>query len=69
MSKKEIFTPGQLQLEGAVFRNRLEKLFERTQTAWKKIPKLALNLADSFIGMAVSAKTKIPKTEMLIQIV
>ena len=55
------FTPKQFQLEGAGFKNTMEKRFIGSQIAWKKFLKPAVNVAAPFIGMVVSAKTKNPK--------
>ena len=61
-SQKQItFNPNQVQLEGAGFKNTMKKIFKGSQTAWTKFLKLALNIASPYIGMAVSAKTKVPK--------
>ena len=59
--KQITFTPRQFQLEGAGFKSKLQKMFEGTQSAWKKFLKPAVNVAAPFIGMPVSAKTKNPK--------
>ena len=59
--KQSTFAPKQFQWEGGSIKSRLQKIFERTQTAWKKFHKPAVNLAAPFIGMAVSGKTKNPK--------
>ena len=55
------FTPHQKMLEGGSVKNKLQKMFRGTQTAWNKFLKPAVNVAAPFIGMAVSAKTKNPK--------
>ena len=55
------FTPNQFQLEGGSIKSKLQKIFRGTQTAWSKFLKPALNMANPYIGMAVSAKTKNPK--------
>ena len=55
------FTPHQYMLEGGSIKSKLQKIFKGTQTAWNKILKPAINAAATFIGMAVSAKTKNPK--------
>ena len=59
--KQITFSPRQFQLEGAGFKNTMKNLFKGSQTAWNKFLKPAVNVAAPFIGMAVSAKTKIPK--------
>ena len=55
------FTPHQYMLEGGSMKAKLQKIFEGTQTAWKKFLKSAINATSPFIGMADSAKTKNPK--------
>ena len=55
------FTPKQFVLEGGSIKNKLQKIFRGTQTAWNKFLKPAINATAPFIGMAVSAKTKNPK--------
>ena len=57
------FTPRQFQLEGGSIKNKLQKIFKWTQTAWRKFVEPAVNVGAPFIGMAVSAKTKNPKDE------
>ena len=54
-------TPKQLQLEGGSIKSKLQKIFKVTQNDWNKFLKAAVNLAASFIGMVVSAKTENPK--------
>ena len=60
--KKITFSPNQFQLEGAGFKNTMKKIFKGFQTAWNNFLKPALDMASPYIGMAVSAKTKNPKT-------
>ena len=48
-------------LEGGSIISKLQKIFKGTQSAWNKFLKPAINATASFIGMAVSAKTKNPK--------
>ena len=55
------FTPNQYMLEGGSIKSKLQKIFRKTQTAWNKFLKPAINATAPFIGMAVSAKTKNPK--------
>ena len=55
------FTPHQYMLEGGSIKNKLQKIFKGTQTAWNRFLKPAINATAPFIGMAVSAKTKNPK--------
>ena len=59
--KQITFSPNQFQLEGAGFKNTMKKIFKGSQTAWNKFLKPAVNVAATFIGMAVGAKTKNPK--------
>ena len=54
------FTPKQYMLEGGSIKSKLQKFFRGTKTAWDKFLKPALNMASTYIGMAVSAKTKNP---------
>ena len=55
------FTPHQYMLEGGSNKCKLQKTFKGSQTAWNKFLKSAIDATVPFIGMAVSAKTKIPK--------
>ena len=55
------FTPKEFQLEGVSIKSKQQKIFRGTQTAGKKFLKPALNIAITYIGMAVSAKTKNPQ--------
>ena len=55
------FTPHQYMLEGGLIKSKLQKLFNGAKTAWNKFLKPTINARAPFIGMAVSAKTKIPK--------
>ena len=55
------FTSHQYMLEGGSIKSKLQKIFKRTQTAWNKFLKPAINATAPFVGMAVSAKTKNPK--------
>ena len=55
--KQITFTPKQYMLEGNCFKNTMQKLFEGSQSAWNKFLK-SVNVAATFIGLAVSAKTK-----------
>ena len=45
-------------LEGGSIKNKLQKIFRRAQTAWKKFPKPVVNMSAPFIGMLLGAKTK-----------
>ena len=62
------FTPHQYMLEGGSIKSKLQKIFKGTQTAWNKFLKPAVNIAAPFIGMAVSARTKNPKSDKLLLI-
>ena len=53
--------PKQFELEGGSIKSKLQRILERTQTAWNKFLKPAINATAPFIGMAVSAKTRHPK--------
>ena len=59
--KQITFTPEQFQLEGGSIKSKRQKGFKRTKTAWSKVLKPAVNVAATFIGTAVSAKTGNPK--------
>ena len=59
--KQITFSPRQFQLKGNALKNTMKKIFTGSQTAWKKFLKPALNIAGSYIWIAVSAKTKNPK--------
>ena len=56
------FTPHQYMLEVGSIKSKLQKIFKGTQSAWNKFLKPALNMASPYNGIAVSAKTKNPKT-------
>ena len=58
--KQIAFSPKQFQLEGGSIKKKLKSVFKGTQTAWNKFQNSALNMASSYIGMAVSVKTKNP---------
>ena len=59
--KQITFSPNQFQLEGAVFKNTMKKVFKGSQTAPKNILKPAGNTLAPVIGMVVGAKTRNPK--------
>ena len=59
--KQIIFSPNQFQLEGAGFKNSMEKIFKGSQSAWNKFLKPAVNTLAPVFGMAVGEKTKNPK--------
>ena len=42
-------------------KNKLRKVFKRTQTVWNKCSKPAVKVTAPFIGMALRSKTKNPK--------
>ena len=52
------FNPKQLQLESSGFKNTKKSFFKRSQTAWNKLLKPAVNVAALSIDMVVGAKTK-----------
>ena len=56
--KQITFTPKQFQLEGGSIKSKLKSIFKRSQTAWIKFLKPAINITARFIGVAVSAKTE-----------
>ena len=56
--KQITFSPHQIQLEGAGFKNTMTKIFKGSQTAWSKILKPTINTLAPVIGMAVGAKSK-----------
>ena len=60
--KQITFTPRQYMLEGGSIKTKLKKILKGTQKAWDSLLKPALNIASPYVGMAVSAKTKNPKT-------
>ena len=60
--KQITFTPNQFQLEGNGFKNKLQKIYKRTQTAWIKFIKPGLKIATPLISAAVAAKTKNPQS-------
>ena len=47
--KQITFTPKQFQLEGNSIKSKLQKIFKRTQTAWNKFLKPAINATAPFI--------------------
>ena len=55
--KRNNFTREQIDLKGNGFKNERKK-FKRTEKAWNKFLKPAVNVAASIIGMAVGAKIK-----------
>ena len=61
--KKVSFSSKKLKLEGSGFKNKLQKTFEGTQTAWKKVSKPAVNIAAPFIGTTVGPKSKNPQVD------
>ena len=52
------FSPNQIQLEGAGFKNTMKKIFKGSQTAWNKFFKPTINTLAPVIWMAVGAKSK-----------
>ena len=59
--KQITFTPNQYMLEGGSMKSKLKSFFKGTEKTWNKFLKPALKIARPYIGMVVSAKTKIPK--------
>ena len=60
--KQRPFSPKQYVLEGGSIKSKLKSIFRATKATWDKFLKPALNMASPYIGMALSAKTKNPKT-------
>ena len=60
--KQITFSPNQLQLEGAGFKDTMKKIFGGSQTAWNKFLKPALKIATSIISAGVAMKTKNPQS-------
>ena len=58
MSKTFYIFPRQNELKGSGFKKKLQKNFRGPQTAWNSFQKPAINVAASFIGMKVGAKSK-----------
>ena len=56
--KQITFAPKHFQLASGSIKNKLQKNFRGTQSAWNKFLKPAQNIAIPYIGMAVAAKTK-----------
>ena len=56
--KQITFSPNQIQLETAGFRNTIKEIFKGSPTAWKKFLKPAVNPLAPVNGMAAGAKTK-----------
>ena len=59
--KQFTFTPKQYMLEGNGFKKPLKKIFEKSRAAWNKNMKPALNIVSTYIGTAVSARTRNPQ--------
>ena len=57
------FTPNHFQLEGAGFKNTMNKIIKGSQTAWSKFLKPTKNTLAPVIGMAVGAKSKNKQVE------
>ena len=60
--KQITFPPRQYKLKKNGFKNKYQQKFRWSEDAWNKFSNPAVNGAASFIGKAVSAKTKHPKT-------
>ena len=56
--KQISFSPNQFQVEGAGFKNTMEKIFKGSQSAWNTFLKPTINTLAPVIGMAVGAKSK-----------
>ena len=56
------FSPNHFQLEGAVFKKKMKKIFKGSQTAWNKFLKPALKIATPIISAGVAMKTKNPQS-------
>ena len=56
--KQITFSPNQIQLEGAGFKNTMKKTFKGSQTAWSKFLKPTINTLAPVIGLAVGVKSK-----------
>ena len=60
--KQITYSPNQFQLEGAGFKNTMNKILEGSQTAWNKFIKPGLKMATPLISATVAAKTKNPQS-------
>ena len=56
------FTPRQYMIEGGSVKTKLQSNNEYTEKAWSEFLKPAFNIASPYIGVAVSAIKKNPKT-------
>ena len=63
--KQITFSPNQFQLEGAGFKNTMEKNFKGSQAAWKKFLKPALKTGTPNISAGAAAKTKNPQSAQI----
>ena len=61
--KQITFTTKQYMLEGGSIQSKLQNTFKGTQTARNKFLEPAVNVAAPFIGMALSAKQRIQKSD------
>jgi len=59
--KQISLTPRQNMLEGKGYKNKLQKLFRGTRTAWNKFIKPGHQIAALLLSEAVAAETKIPQ--------
>ena len=59
--KQITFTPKQIQLESGSIKNKLQKIFKGTQTAWNNFLMPALKNATPNISAGVAMKTKNPQ--------
>ena len=60
--KQVTFSPNEIQLEGAGFKNTMKKKFKGSPTAWNKFLKPALKIATPIISAGVATKTKNPQS-------
>ena len=63
--KQITFAPKQFQLEDGSIKNKLQKIFRGTKTAWDSFIKPGLKMATPLISAAVAAKTKNPQSAQI----
>ena len=61
MSKTKNFTAREFEEESNGFESELKNVFEGNGKTWNEFLKPVVNVAAPFLGMAVSAITKLPK--------
>ena len=54
------FTPRQLEMKGTGYKSKLKEFFRGTEKAWNKLIKPGVNVAASFMAMAVGSEPKNP---------